>query len=146
MSGGPAKRLAPPSGFAPPAHAALPDGTEVDLVEFARDVCRRYRDEFPDEEQRYGEAGMAWCVHDNQHLFSWAALSLRGHVDFEEKLAWLGRVLEARDFPIGRLARNLEICAEVSEARLDGAPQLARALRSGAQFVGSKQTFLGAES
>ena len=33
--------------------------------------------------------------------------------DLEERLAWLARVLEAREFPLPRLARNLELAAAV---------------------------------
>jgi hypothetical protein len=60
----------PPSGAPPPVTAELRDGEALDLRALAEEICRRYRDEFPDEEERYGDAGVAWCVHDNQHLLT----------------------------------------------------------------------------
>ncbi|HEV3000697.1 MAG TPA: hypothetical protein VGW75_08155 [Solirubrobacteraceae bacterium] len=105
-------RLAPPSSPAP-IDVLAPDGELVDVRELAREVCRRYREEFPDERERYGDAGVAWCVHDNQHLLSWALLDVRGATRLEDQVAWLARVLGARDFPLDRLARDLELCADV---------------------------------
>jgi hypothetical protein len=116
----------------PPARAALA-GSEIDLVALAREICTRYRAEFPDEEARYGDAGMAWCLHDNQHILNWAVGARNGMVDLEHELAWLARVLAARDFPLDRLARNLEIAAEV-------VPALADELAGGARFVASLAT------
>ena len=98
----------------------------------AREICRRYRLEFPDEEERYGDAGMAWCVHDNQHILSWAAMAVEHGLGMERQLEWLADVLRNRDFPIERLVRNLEIAAEVAE---DAA--LAQRLEAGAAFVRS---------
>jgi hypothetical protein len=111
----------------PPARAGLA-GVEIDLVALAQEICRRYREEFPDEEGRYGDAGIAWCLHDNQHILNWAVGARNGLVDMERELAWLARVLAARDFPVDRLARDLEIAAEV-------APELAEELTEGARFV-----------
>jgi hypothetical protein len=124
-------RLAPPSGSAAPVEVAGPDGGVVDVRTLAQEVCRRYRDEFPDEEQRYGDAGRAWCVHDNQYLLHWALLDAQGSTSLDEQVAWLARVLGARDFPLERLARDLEICAEVVEASGHGwAPGVADRLRT----------------
>ena len=117
----------PPGGMTPPARAALA-GREIDLVAHAREICSRYRAEYPDEQERYGDAGMAWCLHDNQHILNWAVGARNGLVDMERELAWLARVLAARDFPLDRLARDLEIAAEV-------APALADELEAGARFV-----------
>ena len=106
-------RPLPPSGQPPPRGAHTPAG-EVDLEALAGEICRRYDAEFPDERERYGEAGMAWCLHDNQHLLNWAIADVHhGHIDLLEQVAWLARVLAARDFPLERLARNLQIGAEV---------------------------------
>jgi len=125
----------PPSGEPPPVAATLADGTELDLVALAAEICRRYRAEYPDEQERYGDAGIAWCRHDNQHILHWAALTTRGAFPFEEQIAWLARVLEARDFPLDRLARDLEIAAET------GPPQLAGILGDGARLVRSRPSF-----
>lgn len=123
-----ARRPAPPTSSGP--LTARLEGGELDLVATAREVCRRYRIEFPDEEERYGEAGVAWCVHDNQHLLSWAALAVEYGFDMDAQLAWLADVLRHRDFPVDRLARDLEIASEVVES-----PALAQRLRDGAGFV-----------
>ena len=106
-------RLAAPSGSAAPVDVASPDGGRLDVRELAKEVCRRYRSEFPDEEERYGDAGQAWCVHDNQYLLHWALLDAQGTTSLAEQVAWLARVLDARDFPLERLARDLELCADV---------------------------------
>lgn len=124
------RRVAPPSGHPPPEEAALADGRSVALRPVAEEICRRYRDEFPDERERYGAAGVAWCVHDNQHILNWAFLDDRGWVALDDQLDWLARVLAARDFPLERLARNLGLAADVLEEQ-DGldATSSARRLR-----------------
>ena len=133
----------PPSGSPPPVRAIVVGGDEpVELVPLAEEICRRYRTEYPDEQARYGEAGMAWCVHDNQHILNWAVGARNGYVDLERELAWLGRVLEARDFPVERLARNMEIAADVARERV---PLIAGELESGARFVRSHESFLDAD-
>jgi hypothetical protein len=139
-------RTAPPSGMAPPATALLPSGSEVDLLPIARDVCARYAAEFPDEQERYGDAGRAWCVHDNQHLLNWAVLDVRGEVSLDEQVAWLGGVLEARRFPLDRLARNLDLDAAVVRERLGAGGEtaaVAAALERAAAMVRERGGFLG---
>jgi hypothetical protein len=134
----------PPSGEPAPVTASVGTGAPIDLVALAEEVCRRYRGEFPDESGRYGEAGNAWCVHDNQYLLSWAAEAAGGFVDMHREVAWLARVLEARDFPLERLARNLDLGAEVTGEQLPrpvGEP-LAAVLADAAVFVRSRVTFL----
>ena len=42
-------------------------------------AIRLERLEHPDEQERYGKAGMAWCIHDNQHILNWAALESNGY-------------------------------------------------------------------
>ena len=124
-------RLAPPSGTPAPVEAAAPDGGTVDVRALAVEVCRRYRDEFADEDERYGDAGHAWCVHDNQYLLHWALLDARGTTSLADQVAWLGRVLAARDFPLDRLARDLEICGDVvEETGLPWAADVAGRLRA----------------
>jgi hypothetical protein len=139
------RRLEPPSGQPPPTEARLHDGPPIDLAATAREICRRYRAEFPDEAERYGDAGIAWCVHDNQHILNWAAGSVNGYVDLERELAWLARVLESREFPLDRLARDLDIAADVVHEQVGGAAgdELGRVLGGGAAFVRSKDSFLG---
>src|SRR5688572_10053367 len=72
--------LSPPSGHPPPEEATVGGGPAVALRPVAEEICRRYRAEFPDERERYGDAGIAWCVHDNQHILNWAFLDDRGWV------------------------------------------------------------------
>jgi hypothetical protein len=132
----------PPSGYPPPVNAELDGGRMLDLRPLAQEICARYRAEFPDEQQRYGDAGIAWCVHDNQHILNWAVTELNGYGGFERQLAWLAGVLEARDFPLDRLARNLDIAAAVSAEELERADQLSEILWRGARFVRSRSTFL----
>ena len=71
---------------------------------------------------------MEWCRHDNRYILSWAALALRGYEDFNARIEWLAEVLGARDFPLDRLARDLEIAADV-------VPDVADVLRPGAERV-----------
>ena len=131
----------PPSGAPPPVTATLRDGETLDLRSLAREVCARYREEFPDERERYGDAGMAWCLHDNQHLLNWAVVEANGFGDFERQLAWLAGVLEARAFPLDRLARDLELAAEAMDGE-GGRRSAAEILASGARLVRSRRSFL----
>jgi hypothetical protein len=122
----------PPGGAPPPTQAALTGYAPVDLVELAREICTRYRAEFPDEDGRYGDAGVAWCLHDNQHILNWAIEARNGRVDLVRELDWLARVLEARGFPLERLVRDLEIAADVTREHV---PAIADELTAGARFV-----------
>jgi len=135
-------RPAPPSGQPPPVRAELADGTAVDLAALAAEICDRYRAEYPDEEERYGEAGMLWCRHDNQHLLNWAVLHTLEYVSMDEQVAWLAKVLEAREFPLDRLARDLDVAAEVVRARVAGSDAVAGVLTGAAAMVRSRATFL----
>jgi hypothetical protein len=128
----------PPSGAPAPVTAELPDGEALDLRVLAQEICRRYRHDFPDEEERYGDAGMAWCVHDNQHLLNWAVAESNGYGGFERQLTWLAGVLEARSFPLERLAHDLDIAAAVLEAVGTRQPRPAEILANGARFVRSR--------
>ena len=135
-------RPAPPSGRPPPRRAELADGTEVDLEALATEICARYRAEYPDEDERYGAAGEQWCRHDNQYLVNWAVLDTRAYVSIEEQVAWLAKVLEAREFPLDHLAGNLLIAADVIAARVAGAEPVAERLRGAAALVRSTPSFL----
>ena len=125
----------PPSGAAPPATARLSGGEVLDLRALAEEICERYRAEFPDEQERYGDAGMAWCVHDNQYLINWAVTEANGLGGLERQIDWLAGVLEARDFPLDRLARDLEIAAAVLEEA--GARRPAELLAASSTRVGA---------
>jgi hypothetical protein len=139
------RRLEPPGGDTPPTSALFEDADqELELVPLAEEICRRYRQEFPDEQGRYGDVGNAWCVHDLQCVLYWAAEDVNGYLDIRTEVAWLGSVLEARQFPLERFARCLAIAAEVVAERVDKAfsAQLAETLAGAAAFVQSRPTFL----
>jgi hypothetical protein len=68
-------------------------------------------------------------------------LDTRGELSLDEQVAWLGRVLQAREFPIDRLARNLELAAEVAGHAL-GEDAVASALRGAATMVRDRESFL----
>ena len=136
------RSVAPPGGMPAPATAATPSGRQIDLVELAEETCAAYDAEFPDERERYGPAGELWCRHDNRHLLNWAALSLGFGVDFEHQLGWLARVLEARDFPLDRLARNLDLLAETVARHHPDESELHKRLLAGGSFVRSRESFL----
>ena len=138
----PRPRPAPPSGQPPPRQVALADGTEVDLEAVATEVCARYAAEYPDEHERYGDAGRDWCMHDNQHLVNWAVLDTREYVSLEDQVSWLAKVLEAREFPLDRLARDLDIAAAVVGERVPGGGPVAAALTRAGAMVRSRPTFL----
>ena len=103
----------PDQAHPPPDRAQLPGGGELELEPVAREICSRYYGEYDDEDGRYGQRGRAWCVHDNRHIVHWAALDLSKYTDLDAQLEWLGRLLHARDFPMDRFVRNLELASAV---------------------------------
>jgi hypothetical protein len=116
------RRTAPPSGAAPPEEAG-----GLDLRALAERVTDRYGAEFPDEDERYEPAiWRAWCRHDTQYLLQWAVLDLEGSTSLDRQVAWLAGILEARDFPLDRLARTLELAGDEAEgaSRADVAARL----------------------
>jgi hypothetical protein len=138
-------RLEPPGGQAAPTSIRLGEGGEsLESEPLAKEICRRYRLEFPDEEERYGAAGTAWCVHDNLYLLYWAAETANGYDDMQREVTWLAEVLESRDFPLKRLARNLDIGADVIRDRVPGVAgdRLSPVFEEAATFVRSRSTFL----
>jgi hypothetical protein len=106
------KQLTRPSGAPPPAHAQVAGGPRIDLVGAAEEVARRYFDEFPDDRERYSPEVWDWAVHDTRYILSWGVGDLNGFPMLERQVAWLARVLAARDFPLERLARNVELAGE----------------------------------
>ncbi|HET6506590.1 MAG TPA: hypothetical protein VFG42_07365 [Baekduia sp.] len=142
----PPRRVEPPSGTAPPTAAPSPsgDGSEIDLYALAAATVRRYYVEFADEDAVYGEVGRLWCQHDLQHLLNWAALDVAGHVALDDQVAWLARILESRSFPILRLARSLELAADVARDALgaDTAAPMASRLDAAAAMIRARGSFL----
>ena len=111
-------RPAPPSGAPPPVAAAPREGESVDLPPLADEIARRYFEEFPDDLERYGEVARDWCRHDNLYVLAWTIGDLAGHRMLARQVDWLAGLLAARDYPLERLARNLELAAEVLGERL----------------------------
>jgi hypothetical protein len=128
MSG---RRVAPPSGMAAPAHARL-RGERVALAPLAERVADRYFSEFPDDLITYGDAALPWEVYDTSHCLQWAFLDVEGLCDLQREVNWLSDVLKARGFPLERLYRNLELCADVLDEQLGtpAAPVSARLRRA----------------
>ena len=121
-----------PSGGAPPELAQLPGGRRLELATPAREIARRHRAEFPDEEERYGDGGLEWCAYDNQWILAWAAADAAGFESLGRQIEWLAGVLDARGYPVERLARDLEIAADVVaplRAQLESAAGTMRAGR-----------------
>jgi hypothetical protein len=131
----------PPSGSMPPDTAPAPNGEQVALSPIAEAACDAYVREYADYTERYGPPGMLWCVHDNQHILNWA-LTSPSTEGFERELAWLARVLEARDFPLHRLARGVELLAEPLTAAHPDLVAVAERISNGAEFLRSRPSFL----
>ena len=81
-------------------------------------------------------------MHDNQYLVNWAVLDTRAYASIEEQVAWLAKVLEAREFPLDRLAWDLDVAAEVVTLRVPDGDAVAAALTRAAAMVRSRETFL----
>jgi hypothetical protein len=113
------------------------DGLVIELVPLARAICERYYLVYPDEQKRYGAAGADWCRHDMQWLLSWAVADMIGVTELDEQACWLARVLDSRDFPMGRLVRGLRLAAQViRDSNIDPAgPAIAERLDHAAGAV-----------
>ncbi|MGO9956027.1 MAG: hypothetical protein ACLP50_08600 [Solirubrobacteraceae bacterium] len=131
-----------PSGEKPPSSAISPRGEELDLVAVAKLTCSAYDAEFSDERARYGPAGLQWCRHDNQHLLNWAVISLTYGISFENELAWLARILEHRQFPLQRLARDLELLSGALTTAYPDEQEVAERIKEGAAFIARHSTFI----
>lgn len=135
-------RTPPPSGWPPPEDAVLA-GTTIELLPLAEAVADRYFALHPEDLERYGAgAARAWEVHDTRWLLSWAVGDAEGYEDVVEQVAWLARVLEAREFPLGHLADNLELTAGVAAEQVAGGARIAERLRAAAALVRTTPTFL----
>jgi hypothetical protein len=135
------RRTAPPSGWQPPAHADL-DGQPVALGPLAEAIADRYFSDFPDDLARYGDVARAWEIHDTHYLLAWAFGDVAGYVELDRQVAWLARILEAREFPLDHLAGNLLIAADVVAAQLAGGEPAAERLRAAARLVRETDSFL----
>ena len=126
--------LRPPRGGMPPPVEASYRGAMLELRPLAQEICRRYRAEFPDEALPDGDA-RNWCVHDNQHIHNWAAISVESTPEMlADQIMWLASVLGARQFPLARLVRDLEVVDE----RVEDSAALAAQLREARSFVDAR--------
>jgi hypothetical protein len=133
------RRVAPPSGSPAPTHVKLA-GQDIALTRLAESVAERYFHEFPEDLERYGDAARAWEIHDTSYCLQWAVLDVEGLADLRHEIAWLTDVLGSRGFPLGHLARNLELAASVVGEQLPGAGgAVAARLRSAAQIVRDRE-------
>jgi hypothetical protein len=128
-----------PDGAAPPSTMLASDGSVVDIQVLAREICSRFYVRFPEELERSGEVGLEWCRHDNGYLVAWAIQEARdGTISLVDQALWLAGVLDARNFPLERLAGNLELAADVLRERIELgalAGRAADALGAGAAAV-----------
>ena len=114
-------RPAPPSGVNPPTAFDVGDGRRVELSPLAARLCELYYESYPDDLERYGGAGQAWCDHDSRYLLAWALEDAgAGTLSAVEQVQWLGRVLAGRNFPVERLARHVGLTAAVLDSEVGG--------------------------
>jgi hypothetical protein len=135
-------RTAPPSGWPPPAVAQL-GAAALDLGPLAEAVADRYFAAHPEDLERYGpDVARAWEVHDTRYLLSWAIGDVEDRVDLQHQVAWLARILEARNFPLAHLADNLELAGAVVAESVDGGEPVAERLQAAAALVRGTPSFL----
>jgi hypothetical protein len=83
-------RPAPPSGVNPPQTCQLADGTQIDLAPLARKLREHYYGLYPDDLERYGPEGQAWCDHDSRYQLAWGLEDARAQtVDCVAQVQWL---------------------------------------------------------
>jgi hypothetical protein len=108
-------------------------GFPAQWLQVAEGICERYYEEFPDQDERYGERGRAYCAHDNAYLVAWLvdALGVAGEGSFGRNVAWLRGLLEARGFPMDAFSRNLTLVGDaVTQLRPDDAEAITRLVSS----------------
>ena len=121
--------------MAPPTTARLPDGSAVELRPLAQRITEAHLSRHPEDVERYGaDLAREWGVHDNQHLLEWAI----GDIDLLQQVAWLGRVLGARGYPVANLADNLMTGADIVAGEIPGDAGRATAerMRAAARSLG----------
>ena len=117
-----------PSGWMPPTEAWF-GHARIDLVPLASEIATRHLERHPNDTERYGELAREWAVHDMQHVLHWGFGDHAGLVELDKQVAWLARVLGARDYPLENLWSCLRTAAEVVEERVDGGEPVAARLR-----------------
>ena len=113
-------RTAPPGGATPPELFELSGGERVDLGRLSRILSDLYFARYPEPDEEKAAIERAWCEHDSRYILAWALEDARAQtVDCVEQVRWLGRVLEARGFPVERLIVHLELASSMLVALVD---------------------------
>jgi hypothetical protein len=120
--------LTRPSGLEPPTDAPAPGGGRLDLVALATAISDEHLAAHPEELEERGPATRDWCIHDGRWVLFWAAHDHTGDLDLVAQVRWLAGVLDARGYPLERLAAFLRRCA-------DHVPALGDRLREAAASV-----------
>lgn len=119
---------------APPAYAPV-DGVGVDFVPITDVVAHRYFAERLPHGEVPEHLARRWHAHDTAYLLQWGIDDISGYGSLERELRWLADVLAHRSFPLGGLAANLDILAEVIHTNTDLPTELVARLREGARLV-----------
>ena len=123
--------------MAPPATVMTATGETVELVPLAEEVTRRHLARHQEDVTRYGhELAWEWCVHDMQHVLAWAIADQ----EFRGQLAWLARLLDARDYPVNNVFDCVVTAAEVVGQELppEVGPAVAARMRQAADALRSE--------
>jgi hypothetical protein len=110
----------------------------TEMLGLAASVCAEYYRLYPDTDERYGGRGRAYCSHDNAYLAAWIinAVALGSPAILARDVQWLADLLAARDFPMDRFVRNLElVAAAVAANGLAPAPAVEAIVRPVADAI-----------
>ena len=80
-------------------------------VPAAEMVTTRLLAEYPELEERYGERGRAFGIHDTAYQIAWIvnAVELQSPERLSRDVLWLREILRARNFPMNVFRRNFEL-------------------------------------
>jgi hypothetical protein len=86
-----------------------------EVLAAAEDATVRFAVTHPEMDERYGERGRAYAVHDNAYLVAWVqdAVELEAPDTLRRNLRWLLDLLVAREFPRDWFLESLDIVTAV---------------------------------
>jgi hypothetical protein len=86
-----------------------------DVLAAAEEATVRFAVAHPEMDERYGERGRAYAVHDNAYLVAWVqnAVELKAPDTLRRNLRWLLDLLVAREFPRDWFLESLDIVTAV---------------------------------